>query len=308
LRVGLKPPVNKESLVMGTVITERLRHLARTKPPRMLFRYRPFDAEDDLDAERPGYLASVIRDRVIFVPAVSTFNDPWDCCPGFRIPKFKSDRAFALAQFLLSRHQPGPSGWHKHYAEELRRDIQQLGEAAVLARCHDLLNNEMRTRCVLCLSARGDIPLQWSYYAGGHSGYVLAFDGSVMPFLGAKRAHYRSAYPMLNIGRAKDVKHVIEQALLSKAKFWRHEVEWRLLPVKGFPGLERLEPQPCPNSPGIHLRISQGVLKAVILGVRMAPQVKDKVRRMARSFDPAVAVVEAKQTRYRFEVHLPGLP
>lgn len=57
-------------------------------------------------------------------------------------------------------------------------EIERFGMDVVLAKCHDEMSNEMRMRCVLCVSERGDVPLQWSYYAGGHTGYALAFDSS----------------------------------------------------------------------------------------------------------------------------------
>jgi hypothetical protein len=177
----------------------------------------------------------------------------------------------------------------------------------VLAKCHDEMSNEMRMRCVLCVSERGDVPLQWSYYAGGHTGYALAFDSSVMPFLGAQRVRYRGNYPTIMVDRADAPGHAINETLLSKAKFWRHELEWRLLAAKGYPGLEHLEPQPRTDVEGSYRRIPVGVLKAVILGVRMSLAHKCEVRRLAEQADPQVKVIEARQVRYRFEIHLPEL-
>lgn len=128
-----------------------------------------------------------------------------------------------------------------------------------------------------------------------------------MPFLGARPVRYRGSYPTIVVDRADAPGHAINETLLSKAKFWWHDLEWRLLAAKGYPGLEHLEPQPRTDVEGTYGRIPVGVLKAVILGVRMSPSHKYEVRRLAEQADPQVKVIEARQVRYRFELHLPEL-
>jgi hypothetical protein len=243
----------------------------------------------------------------VFVPAISSFNDPWESSPGFTVSPGHSDPAMAIAAFLLHRHSPGPSPWDQHYADELRDEIDQMGIEAVLARCHDLMLNEMRARCVLCMSARGDVPLQWSYYASGHTGYALCFDSSVKPFVGARPVRYVNRYPNILVDRAYEPRHALDRALLRKACFWRHESEWRVLATKTGGLLERLDPQPRTDVDGVYGRLPVGALKAIILGARMPTAHRFQVRHIAESVSPPIQVVEAKQVRYRFEISLPAL-
>jgi hypothetical protein len=294
-------------LRLRDVATRAIRAIGGEQRPPLLFRYRTFSADRDLDPKSPGYLASLILDRVIFVPAIASFNDPWDSCPGFTVSAGQSDPAMALTKFLLHRHSPGESPWDSPYAEEVRRDIERFGLDVVLARCHEQMSREMRMRCVLCLSSRGDVPLQWSYYAGGHSGFVLAFDGTAMPFLGARPVRYRKEFPTIVVDRAYVPGHALDETLLSKAESWQHELEWRLIAVNGYPGLDRLEPQPRFDVEGVYAKIPAGALKAIVVGARMSPTHKHQVRRLAESVDPPIRVVEARQARYRFEIHLPKL-
>ena len=170
------------------------------------------------------------------------------------------------------------------------------------------MNREMRMRCALCLSARGDVPLQWSYYAAGHSDYALAFHSSVKLFLGASPVRYRDEFPKIVVDRAHEPGHALDETLLSKAKSWRHELEWRVFATRGHPGLDYIEPQPRTDVDGIYARLPAGALKALILGVRIWPADKCQVRRLAETADPQIGVIETKQTRYRFEIHLQTLP
>lgn len=288
-------------------VCANFRAMIEPRHPSLLFRYRPWDDEDELDRRKPGYLASLLLDRIVFAPSVATFNDPWDCCPAFRPTVSHSDPARAIAEFLLHRLSPGPSPWDEFQANAVRSDIERLGIDAVLAKCHDQLNAELRMRRIICLSSRGDIPLQWSYYARGHTGYALAFDGRCAPFAAARRVTYSRGYPTIEIDRVYDPGYEIEQCLFRKADYWRHESEYRLLAIKDSPGLEILEPQPRDDVDGRFFRIPEGALVAVILGARMPPERKLAVHHMARSIRSAVRVVEAKQLRYGFEIHLPKL-
>jgi hypothetical protein len=93
----------------------------------------------------------------------------------------------------------------------------------------------------------------WSYYGESHTGVCVHLDATVAPFGAAMKVVYRDDYPFLPQPLSGlPPLFVIQQALLTKARAWRHERKYRLIDMPNYdtgvrsldaPVAERLSPQ-----------------------------------------------------------------
>jgi hypothetical protein len=89
---------------------------------------------------------------------------------------------------------------------------------------------------VLSLSATCKSILLWSHYAACHTGICIKFHaGNTTPFFGAaQKVNYKKNYPEIDV--LSNSYHQVEGFLLTKAKDWEYEEEWRIINHKVGPG------------------------------------------------------------------------
>lgn len=225
-------------------------------------RYRPFDSARDLDPDAAGYLANIITTGTVFIPAASTFNDPWEAAPSFEHVRWVRDREREVADFLafLSPQLDTPEK-----LASLTADIRRLGHDAVLREGQRILFEKLRTTPILSLSDRADNFLMWSYYAAGHNGYGLVFDAAVPPIAAAVRVKYSSRHPAVYLNQ-RDMRGIAVQVLATKARQWRHEREWRVIASQHNAermGFQRLRPA---SERGYYAQLPRNALVGVIVG------------------------------------------
>ena len=79
-------------------------------------------------------------------------------------------------------------------------------------------------------------PLLWSHYSDSHRGFCLEFDASTDIFGCAMKVTYQNEYPSIGITEPdEDIN--LRLSVLTKAKFWKYEGEYRLVSLE-------------PNEPG----------------------------------------------------------
>lgn len=122
-----------------------------------LFRYRPFARDLDLDADKLGYLASMLRDRVLYVPRIAQFNDPWDTAPAVALPSDLTDDD--IARHLVARSGVAKDGSTEEAVKVALASIQKHGRATIQEELRRILKEQMRLMCVLCFSSDAETPL-----------------------------------------------------------------------------------------------------------------------------------------------------
>jgi Protein of unknown function (DUF2971) len=75
----------------------------------------------------------------------------------------------------------------------------------------------------------------WGHYCDGHNGFCLEFDTDAEPmFTKAKQVQYADAVPSLGVETFTKADFAqMMKLLLTKAKCWEYEREWRVLHEKG---------------------------------------------------------------------------
>ncbi len=127
---------------------------------------------------------------------------------------------------------------------------------------------------------RNDI-LMWSHYADSHKGFCIQFlDDPKDRFIArAQSVSYSEDYPIVNPITETDAIR-LEKSLLTKAKHWEYEDEWRIIDHEKGHGIKKFSP---------HL------LVGIIFGCRMNEGHKEMIRRWCENQKLAVSFYQARE-------------
>lgn len=263
-----------------------------TRPPKILYRYRPCDART---------IHSLVIDELYFAQP-STFNDPLDCSPSVMVDSnvetlrtvlsaFVSQRVSTATKAALERAKlKGPKS--DAHAEaignrEARIALAEIDYNATNPDYEDgrasaelwLLGQEIEgellgrnDKGVCSFSAIRNSPLLWSHYADQHRGICIGYslDRNPKPdpqrvVYGGSRTIGTSVIEQAIIKKDPEAQRLLDEAsFLRKAHYWKYEKEWRLLDRQG--------PQHSPLK-----------LKEVTFGLRCEPALRFAVMRALKS-------------------------
>lgn len=168
-------------------------------------------------------------------------------------------------------------------------DIKAMNPDKFLSQITARLQNSINNVGVLSLSANDCNILLWSHYAAGHTGLCLKFIAtSHTPFFGrALPVSYSPTYPEINVLSSPDKQ--IDAFLLTKAKDWGYEEEWRIIDHDCGAG-DKVFPA--------------ALLVGVILGARMAPNDKQAVAEWVSESKSRVEVLQAHTSKGTFSLEI----
>ena len=198
-------------------------------------------------------LKHFLIDRTIRFTQAGAFNDPFELVPLLSVPSnFPEQRI----EFKFSVTAP-------------RRDLpNKLNQSAPPDSTNDQTTRLLRYALdrkvgFLSLSTKWDSLLMWSYYADGHAGAVIEFDGNHDFFTGAFHVHYTEHRPIRDLQLyATSVIPIAE--MCDKPIEWKHESEVRLGRSLSDCKLRRAE---NPHSVYV-MDVPEDCIKSVILGER----------------------------------------
>jgi len=248
---------------------------------RHLYHYQPYG--DDWT----GYLETTLRDRSLFLPSPSTFNDPWDCRPWFDLDVLNDAnvREQYIEWFMQQAIVPRPKD-----AEEMRNNPQLLRE--MVTQCSmgliDKIDADYR---VFCLTPSDDNLLMWSHYARNHKGVCLQFDARAEPIVGAFQVSYQQQLPLSAILELEN--DGMFNALLTKSDVWEYEEEFRVIAKDhgvASPGV--------PIAINNRVRIADNALVRIIVGCECVGA--DEIVDMVRRHQPSVSVRQANRHPHRY--------
>lgn len=228
--------------------------------PDTLYRYR------DLIGESRLRVQTSIEHSLLYLASPKHFNDAFDCRIHYNT---------TVSPAILRRKH---ASLYKKFAPELNRsqrrakavaDTKRISPKTVVEGITAGLQEAVDRVGVLCLAESKDNILMWSHYASGHSGICLGF--SVLagaPFFArAQPVDYLDAYPTVDPVRDSPQKQV-DEFLLSKARPWKYEEEWRIIDHDlGF-GEKAFRPD---------------ALREVVLGARISENDRDFVLKVVRN-------------------------
>lgn len=258
------------------------------RDPPFLYKYRAVDGDSLL-----RLLATLERSELYFA-SPPELNDPFDCKVNlsFKAPLPVIEKALHRA---LARRRPELSR-----ADRVRQASQWMRERKFQTvefqrGLEGELQGAVNGLSVLCLSAKPNDLLMWSYYSGGHTGVCLQFSlDRHEVFLGrAAPVRYSRRYPNVNVLRLSP-RAQVNALFFTKAHVWKHEAEWRIVDKDLGPGL-RIFPA--------------DLLTGIIIGSRIPGHARDQVFAVAKSRIPPPRLFEAVVRQGGFGVEIrPLLP
>ena len=255
-------------------------------PPVSLYRY--FRIRDDT-------LRSLAESKLWF-SNLSGYNDPFE---GAVLPTIRGtphdfrlliDRALKREAAIIGAADAA------HRREQKLRTLETVSSSSKTFEAFlDKLDNQFResrsvltnTAGILSLSERNDSILMWSHYAESHRGFCLEMnvheDDRYSPFCYPVR--YQANYPLFDHFSTSSEER-LQLMLLTKAKEWSYEKEWRILSTERF-GLKSFR---------------SSLVKGLIIGHRMTLEDRNKLQIAVSSL--RIPVFECRPLDRKFGMQL----
>ena len=253
--------------------------------PENFYKYK------SIDEDHPERSRRIFTDNELYFCASKEFNDPFDCKFQVQFSEDKrKNRKFSYKVLKNQNHALNRKGRRVAVSNE----VKVLSEPDFADRVRDDMFHKLRKWGICCLSEVKDSVLMWSHYANAHRGFCLEFSNeqSNVQF-GVEltteiciplRVNYSKEYPIVDVIDGHDT----NKTLLTKAKQWEYEKEWRIT---------------IPNSLGPH-RFPPQCLTGVIFGCRMLEKHKEMIREWCRNREPAITYYEARQSEDSYSLNI----
>jgi Protein of unknown function (DUF2971) len=250
-------------------------HPADKPAPKVLYRYC------SIKGKRLDWFTQTMEQDKIWRTLPSAFNDPFECRFHMNFGASTWEKQKLRMEFLMKRKGMGQGKALKDTQSFFGRpkNVVRAWEVRQQHAIEELLLDETG---MVCLSEVKDDILMWSHYADGHRGVCLVFEpqspkdsdffGMILP------VHYQASIPEVNIYKDRSEEDRVMAMLLTKAKAWCYEREWRFVHLGGGSGW---------------FRIPDGVISGVILGAKMPDADRDSVRELVNGLGREVSLQEA---------------
>jgi len=273
----------------------------------------------------------ILEDLRLKITPPNEFNDPFEITPLSRrarpLPEMIKDATIESPYFRAVYEDMVHDGAYSGSFEQFIRDMptelpkhypayKKLSAKEMAVRDLTALDEVSPELGILCLSKpRDDIPM-WSYYANEHRGIAVGLDPDRIGSLPeGPRGFVKYRKNRLRVNPFSKTFHKERlQTIFTKSFAWRHEQEYRRVfrlgdlvsPTAGPDGIQRY-----------FLDISSDAIREVILGCRINPDFKNKIRaelaRRKRTFGH-VRLFRCQRHPSRFELKIvsvegePGSP
>jgi hypothetical protein len=251
-----------------------------TDNKQFLYRYR------HINGKHREWTKRILTKSVLHFAKATAFNDPFDCKVCFKSSFSENEPKL---KFLDLIHKRMPHLTNKECKIIADDRINFLNHDTFLSQITAYLQSEVDKVGVLSFSATDRNILLWSHYAAGHNGVCFKFIATRhTPFFGsALPVSYTQTYPSIDLLSSSDEQ--IDAFLLTKAKDWCYEREWRIIdPYRGA---------------GENIFPSE-LLVGIILGARMSKEDKLTVAEWVKESSSPVDTFQANLSKGKFSLEI----
>jgi hypothetical protein len=192
-----------------------------------LYRFR------HLQGEHHEWTRQILEDSVLYFAAPPSFNDPFDCKVHYS-NTLSVDVLRPYYTQLVKESLPHLN--REQLRKKVAAGILSITPVQFISQMTAGMQEAANEIGVLSLSATCKSILLWSHYAACHTGICIKFHaGNTAPFFGAaQKVFYKEKYPEIDV--LSNPYHQVEGFLLTKAKDWEYEEEWRIINHESGPG------------------------------------------------------------------------
>jgi len=256
-------------------VDDVLQERASVVPP-LLYKYCAFNE----------WTASIFQKNELYFRSPNDFNDPFDSIVRFTCEGSKQQKERFIREHIrlfyphlsateaLSREETFTSG-------RMDNELMQSIEAEFMER--------RRRIGVYCMTKEKKHVLMWSHYANWHTGFCLEFKTDDLFFQSVQPVSYPpySEVPCINL-LIPDWNEVISRGaagLLTKAKEWEYEHEWRIIDL-----VNGAKPRQFPPR----------ALHAVILGCRTQDKDRQQMFKWCKGRSPRPVLYRASKKKMEY--------
>ena len=243
-----------------------------------LYKYYSLNEKNSLHRER------IFTHNELYFPSPRVFNDPFDSKIQLNLNGSKSE----WERYLRELYKKFKPDWNRK--QRLAEVRIKMREKRYKRLPEGMSNSYLDEMGVFCMSEVKDEILMWSHYSESHTGFCLEFKAtSSTPFFGrARKIEYKESYPSVNLFKSTREEQM-EATLLTKAKLWSYEKEWRIIEHEHGAGIYNFTPE---------------LLTGLIIGCEMPDSNKDRIISWVenRNPQPAIYQTEVKEREFGLDI------
>ena len=247
-------------------------------PPR-LYKYLNY-----YEPDKTEWTQRLFMNNEIYFAAPKDFNDPFDSVIRISRPKSQTERERFLREWVRKSLPHIPEQIADRQVKgsvAIGDDIPHMDEI-----CEKLTYDAQQWNAVFCMTEKNDSILMWAHYADQHTGFCLEFETNTPLFSRVRPVIYAGDLPKQDLVELLAVNvQQLPLYLVTKAKDWEYEKEWRLADPGSGAG-----PQEYPAES----------LTGVILGCRMDEKNRKQIQEWCRDRDRPPELFEAKEKRTEY--------
>lgn len=179
--------------------------------------------------EHPEYLRHLLVKKRLYLSPPRNFNDPFECKPHWSWPKTANEAKCIRDRLIKVAKRNGATT--KEAERYASRSISNKGKLSRTIR--EIVASTFGMARLCSFTSSPDNILLWSHYADSHKGLCIEFDAGMLPIASAMKVHYQDEYPSVDYPMPNDARGFA--AVLTKARAWEYEDEFRLLLVSSAP-------------------------------------------------------------------------
>ncbi len=228
----------------------------------------------------------IFAQNQIYFSCPEEFNDPFDSKVRYTYEGTRQERKRFLCGRLKKMLKSESKKQIFRRVKEIMRERKDVKELEQVLK--ETTNRIRRALGIFSLTEKRDNILMWAHYAENHEGFCLEFDANNAFFQKALPVNYSTRLPVLNVMQAHPPLEEAEK-LLTKAKDWKYEGEWRIVDHKKGPGTQ--------NFP-------EEALTGVIIGCRMCRDNREKIIKWCgdRKYRPKIYEAREKEAEFGLDI------
>lgn len=255
-------------------VVDILNQPASVRPP-LLYKYCVFNK----------WTPRIFLNNEVYFCSPNDFNDPFDSIVRFTCKGSKKQKERFIREHIRN--------FYPHVSAEEALSLEETFTSgrvdSELMQSIKMNFMERRGRTgVYCMTEEKKHILMWSHYAKRHTGFCLEFKTDDLFFQSVHLVRYPPSVKVPCMNLLPNWNRVIERGkagLLTKAKEWKYEHEWRIIDLEKCAGVRQFPPT---------------VLHGVILGCRISENDKRQIVEWCKERSPRPILYYAREKEMEY--------
>jgi hypothetical protein len=255
--------------------------------------------------EIKDFLAKVFNGETLKFTCPLELNDPFESYSCYQIENTAEGKKYISEMVKQNHSNPTKRITETKRLKEKLSSPHPIGDEI-------FFQNILRQIGICCFSEVKDSILMWSHYAKKHSGICVGFETNKSLFQLAWPVKYQDEFPVV-IRPADSDEILLRKTLLTKAKCWDYEKEWRITQRTVTKQEQQYRIQSGRFSPEFiklfvnehgpgYYNFSKDSIAVVYLGVRIEQADRDKVIQWIKDANLNIPIYAAQKSPKKYSL------